>query len=65
MEIEEKRLHDEFVTLKLAIEEAIVKGRGSSSGFSKGPGPTLISNEHSISAQAKARPGVIGWVDDL
>jgi hypothetical protein len=65
MEIEEKRLHDEFVTLKLAIEQAIAKGRGSTSGFGEVPGHTLISNQDTITAQAKARPGIIGWVDDL
>jgi hypothetical protein len=65
MEIEEKRLHDEFVTLKLAIEQAIVKGRGSVGGFNEVLGHTLISDEDNITARAKAGPRIIGWVDDL
>jgi hypothetical protein len=65
MEIEAKRLQDEFVALKLAIEEAIIKGLEPTGECAEIPSDTLASNGYSISARTGARPGVIGWVDDL
>ena len=45
MKMEVKRLQDEFVTLKTAIEEAIIKGQKSRDGLSDIPRPGLVSNE--------------------
>jgi hypothetical protein len=65
LEIEAKRLQDEFVALKLAIEEAIAKGQRSRPGFREIPGRTLVLDKTSVLARVRARPGVVGWVDDL
>ena len=65
METEAKRLQHEFVALKLAIEEAIAKGQRSSPGFRDVPGRTLVLDKTSGRARVRARPGVVGWVDDL
>ena len=45
MKMEVKRLQDEFVTLKTAIEEAIIKGQKSRDGLSDIPEPGLVSND--------------------
>jgi hypothetical protein len=63
MQIE--RLEDEFLALKTALEEAIIAGERSIGDFDETACYTLVSNEHSISARATARPGVIGWIDDF
>ena len=43
MEKEAERLHDEVVTLKTAIEEAIVKGQKSLADFNDIPRSGLVS----------------------
>jgi hypothetical protein len=65
LEIETKCLQDELVTLKLAIEKAIMKGQRSVANAGEVPEHTLISGEYSMHTHAAARPGVVGWVDDL
>jgi len=65
LEIEAKRLQDEFVALKLAIEEAIVKGQRSRPGIGEVPGRTLVLDKTPARGHERARPGVVGWVDDL
>ena len=44
MEMEVKRLQDEFVTLKTAIEEAINKGRKSQNGINGISGYGMVSS---------------------
>jgi hypothetical protein len=65
VEIEAKRLQDEFVTLKTAIEEAIIKGQKSRGGLSDIPGSGLVSNEDFALTSVNARSEVVGWVDDF
>jgi hypothetical protein len=65
LEIEAKRLQHEFVALKVAIEEAIVKGQRARPGFREVPGRTPVLAKTSVRARVGARPGVVGWVDDL
>ena len=45
MEREVKRLHDDVVALKMAIEEAIIKGQKSLDNLNDIPEPCLVSNE--------------------
>jgi hypothetical protein len=45
LEMELKRLHDEVVTLKAAIEEAINKGQKSVDDVNDIPSSSLVSNE--------------------
>ena len=65
MEMKIERLEDEFLALKTALEEAIIAGERSMGDFGEIPYHTLASNEHSASARATVRPGVVGWVDDF
>jgi hypothetical protein len=65
LEIEAKRLQDEFVILKLALEEAIIKGQRSTSDLGDVSGHTAVSKQCSMPSDATAKPGVVGWIDDL
>ncbi|HUW46327.1 MAG TPA: hypothetical protein VMW50_11110 [Dehalococcoidia bacterium] len=63
--MEVKRLQDEFVTLKTAIEEAIIKGQKSVAVLSDIPESDLVSDEDFALTCVNAGSGVIGWVDDF
>jgi len=65
LEIEAKRLQDEFVTLKKAIEEAIIKGQKSVAGPNDILGYGLVSEEDLVRTSMNAGSGVVGWVDDF
>ncbi len=65
MEMEEKRLHDEVVTLKTAIEEAIREGQKSMDDLNDIPRSDLGSNKDFALARMNAGSGVVGWVDDF
>jgi hypothetical protein len=65
VEIEEKRLQDEFVTLKAAIEEAIIKGQKSMAGPDDNLGYGLVSEEDLVRTSMNTGSGVVGWVDDF
>ena len=65
MEIEAKHLHDEFVTLKAAIEEAIIKGQKSVADPDDILGYGLVSEEDLVRTSMNAGSGVVGWVDDF
>ena len=63
--MEEKRLHDEFVTLKTAIEEAINKGQKSLDDLNDIPRSDLVSNKDFALTYMNAGSGIVGWVDDF
>lgn len=65
LEIEVKRLQDEFVTLKMAIEEAIIKGQKSVAVLSDIPESGSVSNEDFALTRVNAGSGIVGWVDDF
>ena len=65
MEVEAKRLQDEFVTLKIAIEEAIMKGQKSVAVLSDIPELDLVSDEDFALTCVNAGSGIVGWVDAL
>ena len=65
MEMQIERLEDEFLALKTALEEALIKGQRLTGDLGEVSDFSLVSSEYSISARATARPGVVGWVDDL
>ena len=65
MEMEVKCLQDEFVTLKTAIEEAIIKGQKSVAVLSDIPGSVLFSNDDFVLTRVNAGSGVVGWIDDF
>jgi hypothetical protein len=63
--MEVKRLHEEVVTLKTAIEEAINKGQKSVDGLSDVHWSGPVSNNKSAPTRTNAGSGVVGWVDDF
>ena len=65
MEIEVKRLYDDVVTLKTAIEEAIIKGQKSVAVLGEIPESGLVSNEDFALTCVNAGSGVVGWLDDF
>ena len=65
MEMEVKRLHDEVVALKTAIEEAINKGQKSGDDLNGIPRFGLISNKDFAITHMNPGSGVVGWVDDF
>ena len=65
LEMEIKCLEDEFVTLKAAIEEAIIKGQKSVDDLNDIPGSDLVSNEYFALTSMNAGSGVVGWVNDF
>jgi len=65
LETEVKCLYDEVVTLKTAIEEAIIKGQKSLDLLSDIPESDVVFDEDFALTYADAGPGVVGWVDDF
>ncbi|HUX48494.1 MAG TPA: hypothetical protein VMV76_04900 [Dehalococcoidia bacterium] len=65
LEMEGKRLHDEVMILKTAIEEAIREGQKSMDDLNDIPGSGLVSNKDFDLTCVNAGSGVIGWVDDF
>ncbi len=65
MEMEGKRLQDEFLTLKTAIEEAIIKGQKSMADLNDIPESGLVSNEDSVLTRVNVGSGIVGWIDDF
>jgi hypothetical protein len=65
LEMEVKRLYDDVVTLKTAIEEAIIKGQKSIGGLNDIPRSGLVSNEDFALTCVNVGSGVVGWIDDF
>jgi len=65
LEMEVERLQDEFVTLKMAIEEAITKGQKSLAGLNDIPESDLVSDEDFDLTHMNGGSGVVGWVDNF
>ena len=65
MEMEVKRLHDEVVALKTAIEEAINKGQKSVDDLNGIPRSGLVSNKDFALTHMNTGSGVVRRVDDF
>jgi hypothetical protein len=65
VEMEVKCLCDDVVTLKTAIEEAIIKGQKSLDGLNDIPRSGLVCNEDFALTCVNAGSGVVGWLDDF
>jgi hypothetical protein len=63
--MEVKCLYDDVVTLKMAIEEAIIKGQKSVAVLSDIPESGLVSNKDFALTCVHAGSGVVGWLDDF
>ena len=65
MKTEVKCLEDQIMILKMAIEEAIMKGQKSLDLVNDIPESDVVFDEDSAVTCAEAVPGVVGWVDDF
>ena len=65
LETEIKCLYDDVVTLKTAIEEAIIKGQKSLAGPSDVPESDLVSNGDFVLTCVNTGSGIVGWLDDF
>jgi hypothetical protein len=65
LEMEVKRLCGDVMTLKTAIEEAIIKGQKSVADLNDIPGSCLVSQEDFALTRVNAGSGVVGWLDDF
>jgi hypothetical protein len=65
LEMEVKRLYDDVVTLKKAIEEAIIKGQKSLADLNDISGSCLVSNEDFALTCMNVGSGIVGWIDDF
>jgi hypothetical protein len=63
--MEVKRLYDDVRTLKMAIEEAIIKGQKSVAVLSDIQESGLVSKEDFALTCVNAGSGVVGWIDDF
>jgi hypothetical protein len=65
LEREIERLHDDVMTLKTAIEEAIIKGQKSVGGLSSVRRSGLVSHKDLALTSTNAGSRVVGWLDDF
>jgi len=65
LETEAKSLYDDVMTLKAAIEEAIMKGQKSFGGLSDITESGVISDEDLDRTHMNGGSGVVGWVDNF
>lgn len=63
--METKCRYDEVMTLKTAIEEAIMKGQRSFGALSRTEESGMSSDEELDLIGLGEGSGVVGWVDDL
>lgn len=63
--METKCRYDEVMTLKTAIEEAIIKGQKSFGALSHVTESGMSSDEELDLIDVEEGSGVVGWVDDL
>jgi len=62
---EVKCLDDEVLTLKMAIEEAIIKGQRSFGTLSDAAESAMTTDEELALDEVNEGSGLVGWIDDL
>ena len=65
LETEVKCLEREVITLRMAIEEAILRGQRSVAILDDVPESDVAGNEDSAFTCVNADPGIVGQVDDF
>jgi len=65
LETEVRCLYDEVLTLKMAIEEAIIKGQRSFGALSGITESGMSADEELDLVDANGGSGLVGWVDDI
>lgn len=63
--MEVKYLYDEVLTLKMAIEEAIIKGQKTFGALTDNTNSGMTADDELDSIEVKGGSGLIGWVDDI
>ena len=63
LETDVKCLHDEVLTLKTAIEEAIIKGQKAFGTLSDSTESGMTADEELDLIDASGGSGLVGWVD--
>jgi len=62
---EVKCLDDEVLTLKVAIEEAIIKGQKTFGALSDTTKSGMTADDEPDVVDANGDSGLVGWIDDL
>ena len=65
METEVKCLYDEVLTLKAAIEEAIIKGQKAFGTLSGGTESGMTTDEELDPVDVQQGSRLVGWVDQI
>jgi hypothetical protein len=65
LETEAKCLEHEVMTLRTAIEEAIMRGQKSLAVFTDVPESSVVFDDDFGLSYAGTGSGVVGWVDDF
>ncbi len=65
LETEVKYLYDEVLTLKVAIEEAIIKGQKTFGALSDTTKSGMSADDEPDLIYVNGDSGLVGWIDDL
>lgn len=65
METEVKYLYDEVLTLKVAIEEAIIKGQKTFGALTDTMKSGMTADDEPDLIEVKGGSRLVGWIDDL
>jgi hypothetical protein len=65
LETEVKCLYDEVLTLKVAIEEAIIKGQKAFGALPEATKSGMTADEELDLLDVNRGSGLVGWVDDV
>jgi hypothetical protein len=65
LETEVKCLYDEILTLKVAIEEAIIKGQKAFGALTEATKSGMTADEELDLLDVNRGSGLVGWVDDV
>jgi hypothetical protein len=65
LETDAKSLYDEILTLKMVIEEAIIKGQKSFGPLSDITEPGMTADDEVDLVDVNGGSGLVGWVDDI
>jgi hypothetical protein len=65
VDMEVKYLQDEVMTLRMAIEEAIMKGQKSFGALGDIAESHMTSDEELDPSDMNGGSGVVGWIDDF
>lgn len=65
METEVKYLYDEVLTLRVAIEEAIIKGQKTFGALTDTMKSGMTADDEPDLIEVKGGSRLVGWIDDL